>query len=998
MATCSSFAAWHSLLVIKATVSPSPDSPNCALPIHLDHRYDALHSFVYRLLTTSLLHHWTAALALLVALTASGPKHVNAAEDFAFFENKVRPILVANCYECHSEESGKHKGGLFLDRRAGWQTGGDSGPAIVPGDTDQSLLLSAVHYRDENLQMPPKSRLDQADIEILKQWIAMHAPDPRDDVIAGSVRRNAIDYEKERQTWAYRAHSSPIPAKLTDTAWPRDPVDHFILAQLEQQKLAPAADATPTALLRRLYYDLTGLPPSAEAVATFISDPSQVALEQVVDDLLARPAFGEKWGRHWLDVARYSDSNGGDRNFTFFHAWRYRNYVIDSFNNDRPFYEFVRQQLAGDLLPADNDRQRHDQLIASTFLALGPKMLTERDKEKLRLDTADEQVDTVGRAFLGLTLGCARCHDHKFDPISQQDYYAMAGIFRSTQVVMGTRNGCVNVASWVEQVLPGSSPELAEKVEKLELAMRLVVEKSFMRQVGAGMSLDKLPLAGVIIDDDKAERIGEWAESTYSKNHFGSGYSHDNNQTKGEKSIIFRASLPENGRYEVRVAYNASDDRAAAVPITVEARDGIHHLSLDQTRRPEIGGLFQSIGQFDFEKGGRVNVIIETTDSDGYVIADAVQFIGVDDIERESKALASIADQDSGDTLFQMSEGDLKKKLNIWLEELRDAELAMAPRDAKDAGDIHLRVRGDVAQLGPLVPRNFLRILHDDTTPEIADGSSGRLQLADWMISADNALLDRVMVNRIWHHLFGRGIVASVDNFGKLGTSPTHPDLLNSLASDFRASGGSIKQLIRRLALSRAYRLSADSTPELTEADPTNQLFGYQQRRRLSAEEVRDSVLHLAGKLDSTPGTNTAAEYGGVDLDKAMSFEQDRRRTVYLPIARNNLVAELEVFDAANPDLVSGRRATTTVPTQALYLLNSDFFLQQSAQIGKFAHTAAANKATQVVWLYQRILNRPATPEELSMAIDFIGESRAPEPLGHLAHLLLISTEFLFLD
>jgi len=949
--------------------------------------------------TTSLYRLSAAVTALLVTTGTYGSVQAAASEGIAFFESKVRPILVANCYECHSEESGKHKGGLFLDRRAGWQTGGDSGPAIIPGDTDKSLLLSAVHYRNENLQMPPKSKLDQDDIEILQQWIAMNAPDPRDEALAGSVRRSAIDYEKERQAWAFRPHSSPGLPAVADSAWPHDSVDHFILARLEAQQLSPAADATPTALLRRLYYDLTGLPPSAAEVAAFISDPSEAALEQVVDSLLASPSFGEKWGRHWLDVARYSDSNGGDRNFTFFQAWRYRNYVIDSFNNDRPYYEFVRQQLAGDLLPSANDQQRHDQLVASSFLALGPKMLTERDKEKLRLDTADEQVDTVGRAFLGLTLGCARCHDHKFDPVSQQDYYAMAGIFRSTQVVMGTRNGCVNVASWVEQPLPGSSPELAEKVEKLELAMRLVVEKSFAKKVGGGMTLDMLPLAGIIIDDDKAERVGEWTDSKLSSKRFGAGYTHDNNQAKGTKSITFRASLPENGTYEVRVAYNAADNRAAAVPITVEARDGIHHLSLDQTQQPEVGGLFQSIGQFEFEKGGRVNVIIETANSSGYVIADAVQFIDIDDIDRESKALASMADEAGGEMLATMSEADLKKKLSSWIKELRDAELAMAPRDAGDAGDIHLRVRGDVNQLGPLVPRNFLKVLHNAPAPQIAEGDSGRLELANWLVAPENALLDRVIVNRIWHHLFGRGIVASVDNFGKLGTSPTHPELLDHLAGDFRNSGGSIKQLVRRLVLSHAYRVSADATPELADADPANRLMGYQHRRRLSAEEVRDSVLHLAGRLDSTPGTNTAAEYGGEDLDKAMSFAKDRRRTVYLPIARNNLVAELEVFDAANPDLVSGRRATTTVPTQALYLLNSDFFLQQSAEIGKFAHTAAANKATQITWLYQRILNRQPIDEELSMAIDFIGEAEStPETLGHFAHLLLISTEFLFLD
>ena len=987
---------------------------------------------------SALLRFHATALGLFAGILAFGPPTSHATEGFAFFESKVRPILVNNCYECHSEASGKHKGGLFLDRRAGWQSGGDSGPAILPGDTDQSLLLRAVHYRNENLQMPPKSRLAEGDIKILEQWIAMGAPDPRDGDLAGSVRRNAIDYAAEREGWAFRPHFSPEPPKVGNTTWPIDPVDQFILAQIENQDLEPAPDAEPGALLRRLYYDLTGLPPSAEETAQFLrqlqaagsadaetgrrggtgkSSPAEVppsphprvpvsspaaqkVLEQTVDKLLASKSFGEKWGRHWLDVARYSDSNGGDRNFTFFQAWRYRNYVIDSFNDDRPFYEFVQQQLAGDLLPFESDEQRHDQLVASTFLALGPKMLTERDKEKLRLDTADEQVDTVGRAFLGLTLGCARCHDHKFDPVSQEDYYAMAGIFRSTQVVMGTRNGCVNVASWVVQPLPGSPPELREKVEQLELAMRLVVEKSFAKKVGGGMTLDMLPLAGVIIDDDKAERVGEWTESTYSTNRFGAHYVHDDKKQKGKKRITFRASLPENGVYEVRVAYNADPHRADNVPVTIEARDGIHQVTLDQTITPELGGLFQPIGRFEFEKGGRVNVIIETTGTEGYVIADAVQFIDVDDIDREAKALASMEDEASGEMLFRMSEGDLKKKLTAWLKELREAELAMAPRDARDAGDIHLRVRGDVGQRGPMIRRNFLKVLHDGPAPDISPGASGRLELAEWMTSPDNALLDRVMVNRIWHHLFGRGIVASVDNFGKLGTTPTHPDLLDALASDFRKDGGSVKQLVRRLVLSHAYRLSADATPALAEADPKNELYARQNRRRLSAEEVRDSVLLLAGKLDSAPATSTAREYGGSseDLDKAMSFAKDQRRTVYLPIARNNQVAELAVFDAANPDLVSGARATTTVPTQALYLLNSDFFLKQAAEIGKFADTAADDVASQITWLYQRILNRSPAETELAQAESFLGKEATEEDLGHLAHLLLISTEFLFLD
>tara|TARA_R110002096_G_scaffold163992_3_gene331636 strand:- start:6880 stop:9714 length:2835 start_codon:yes stop_codon:yes gene_type:complete len=929
---------------------------------------------------------------------AFAPITVSGTEGIAFFEEHVRPILMERCLDCHSEESGKRKGGLWLDRKEAWQMGGDGGPAIVPGDLEESLLVHTIRYLEPSLQMPPKSKLPDEEIAILEQWIAMGAPDPRNEALAGAVRKTEIDYEAARRSWAFRPHVSPEIPTVNDAEWARNAIDPFILAPLEAHGLEPAADAAPRALIRRLYFDLTGLPPTPEEVEAFARNPSQEASEALIDDLLARPAFGEKWGRHWLDIARYSDSNGADRNFTFPQAWRYRNYVIDSFNRDRPFYEFVQQQLAGDLLPAGNDEQRREQLVAATFLALGPKMLTERDKEKLRLDTADEQLDTVGRAFLGLTMGCARCHDHKFDPISQRDYYAMAGIFRSTQVVMGTRNGCVNVASWVERPLPIPEPErsqLAAKVERLELAMRLTVEKSFMKKAGGKMTLDNLPLAGVIYDEADAELVGNWKASTISMNRFGKGYIHDDQEAKGEKKAIFTAALPENGEYEVRLAYSSASNRASNVPIKVEAWKNIHHVALDETKRPSIGGLFEPIGRFRFEKGGRAKVTIETGETNGYVIVDAVQFIAVDDIEREAMALAAVEGEQGEDELFRMTEGELKKVLGKLIGELRGAELAMAPRDAKDAGDINLRVRGEVGQLGPVVPRNFPLALHAGDQPKISDGESGRRQLATWITGPENALLDRVIANRLWHNLMGRGIVASVDNFGALGTKPTHPELLDHLATQFRNSGGSMKTLIREIASSRTYQLSTTVPASQQAADPKNDLFGRQNHRRLTAEEIRDSALFLAGELESSPGQATASKFG-VDLDKPISFAKEKLRTVYLPIARNNLVADLEVFDAANPDLVSGNRAETTVPTQALYLINSDFFLSKAKILG----TKASSKPDRISWLYETILNRPPETEEASRAQAFVSEiSPNPEEAhAHLAHLLLVSTEFLYLD
>ncbi len=951
-------------------------------------------------------------------LAASLPLGINIATgnpgpaggDLAFFEKEVRPLLVANCYECHSEEAGKRKGGLWLDRKEGWATGGDAGPTIVPGDTDASLLLHAVRYRDQALQMPPKTRLSDEQVATLERWVAMGAPDPRDAAMAGAVRREAIDYEKAREHWAYRPlPENTDPPSVANPAWAATDIDRFILAGLESEGLSPAGDASPGALLRRLHYDLTGLPPTPGETAAYLADPGPAALEAIVDDLLARPAFGEKWGRHWLDVARYADSNGGDRNYTYYQAWRYRNYVIDAFNHDKSYYDFVAEQLAGDLMPDADPARTAERLIASTFLALGPKMLTERDKEKLWMDTADEQIDTLGRAFLGLTLGCARCHDHKFDPVSQEDYYAVAGIFRSTEIVTGTRNGCVNVASWIERPLPIPGPEgeaLRKKVDRLELAMRLTVEKAYKKKAGGKMTLDMLPLAGVIYDDTDAELTGTWVESTRSPNRFGPHYIHDDARHKSDNRAVFRGSVPESGLYEVRLAYNAEDNRARDLPVTVEARDGIHRLTFDQTVKPDIGGLFRAVGRFDFEKGGRANVIIETGGSTGYAIVDAIQFVAVTDIERETRALAAAAKDDAAiDPLFKMSDGELRKELDKMIAELKDAELAMAPRDARAPGDTHLRVRGEVGQLGEKIPRNFLRVLHDGPPPAIPEGASGRLQLAEWITRRDNALLDRVMVNRVWHHLFDRGIVASVDNFGRLGAEPTHPELLDHLAARFREDGGSVKKLVRAIVLSRAYRLSSTATSGLAEADPENNLFGHQNRRRLTAEEIRDSYLFLSGRLDRGPGAATATPLG-IDLDNPASFDKQPLRTVYLPVARNNLAAELEIFDAANPDLVSGARARTTVPTQALYLLNSEFVQSQADIIGKEAISRSDRPGNEVDWLYSTLLGRRPDPVERERALGLIaslsGGSEAKADLeiatGHLAHILLASAEFLYLD
>ncbi len=944
----------------------------------------------------------------------SSARAADSAEDRAFFEAEIRPILVERCYECHSEEAGKRKGGLWLDRRAGWQTGGDTGSAVVPWRPEESPLVHAIRYTDPNFQMPPKTKLSDRERDALEKWVRMGAPDPRDEAMAGAVRGKEIDYDQARRNWAFRPAGKMPPPEIEHTAWAKNDIDRFILAALEKKELHPSEDASPEALLRRLHYDLTGLPPTRTELNEFLRDyrrdPAS-SIEYRVDRLLANPAFGEKWGRHWLDVARYADSNGGDRNFTFYQAWRYRDYVIDAFNEDKSYYDFVREQLAGDLLPAKSPEQRRAQLIGSTFLTLGPKMLTERNKEKLYMDIVDEQIDTMGRAFLGLTFGCARCHDHKFDPVSQEDYYALAGFFRSTQVLSGVRTTNVNVYSWLEQPLPVAGPEgdeLKEKVARLELIQRLALEKVFMNLAGGKVASSKLPLAGAIYDESDAELIGVWKESTYSANRFGDQYVHDDQKGKGMNRAVFRGGVPESGVYEIRIAYNPGPNRAKNVPITVEVRNGETKLELDQTKTPAIAGLFQPIGRFPVEKGGHCNVTIQTGGTgSGFVIVDAVQFIHVDDIPREAESLAA-AEKGSLDPAFKMSEEELGKELDSILDDLKYAELAMAPCDARETDDSHLHFRGEIDQLGDRIPRRFPLALDDGPAPRIAPGTSGRLQLADWIVQDNNALLDRVIVNRAWHHLFGRGIVASVDNFGRLGAMPTHPELLDYLAASFRESGGSMKKLIREMVLSRAYQLSSTTVPELEVADPANYLFGRQNRRRLTAEEIRDSYLLVSGRLDNEPPGPTATVFGE-DLDEPMTFEKENFRTVYLPVARNNRVAELEVFDTANPDLVTGARPETTVPTQALYLLNSESMKTDAASLAKkaFAHPERAGSVeAAVTWLYQTLLARRPSQAEIDQSLDFVAalatgaESSVDkdEALAHVAHVLMASTEFLYLD
>lgn len=782
-------------------------------------------------------------------LAAAGPTD----EKLAFFEAKVRPLLAKHCYECHSAGANKAKGGLVLDSKAGWEAGGDSGNALEPGKPKESLLMEAVRYANKDLQMPPKYQLSASEIAVLEDWIEMGAPDPRtDEKVSKPI---GIDWEKGRNHWSFQPVTKPVAPMVKDSDWVRDDLDRFILAKMESANLKPAADADRFALIRRVTLDLIGLPPTVDEVGEFVRDTAtdDVALAKVVDRLLKSPAFGERWGRHWLDVARYADSVGKTRNIPFPYAWRYRNYVIDSFNSDKPYDQFIAEQIAGDLMVAHGAKDREDKLVATGLLALGSMDLNERDAEQFQLDRIDDQMDTIGRATMGLTLGCARCHDHKFDPIAQTDYYAMAGILASTKTLSG------------QQSRKGGSKEYHHP----ELLARLDAP---------------LPTKKTSLENSREQQL--------------------------QKRLT-------------------------------EIRASVKKDQLDKRLRNEIRSEITAI-RAELEKL-----------NDAPIQADP-----------------------------SPAKGSGKKKYSSDPTIDPNAELAMAAVDGPVV-DLALRVRGEPDLKGDVVPRAFPVIFKQAYSPAIPKDGSGRLELSKWLTSRQHPLTARVMVNRIWAHLLGRGLVESVDNFGASGSSPTHPELLDHLATRFMDSGWSVKSIIRTIVLSRTYRLSGQHSDANVAADEGNRLYWHANLRRLEVEAIRDSLLAAGGFLERERpvGAPFDASIGG-DLSKLN--KKNRRngipdtigepiRTVYLPVFRSKLPGMFIVFDFAEPDQVNGRRDVTTVAPQALFMLNNPFVVEVSKHAAqRILDQPLPDDRSRIRFAYAYTLCRYPTETETARAVEFL--------------------------
>lgn len=938
---------------------------------------------------------------LLHALTSAGAL---AVVDTEFFEKKIRPLLHEHCLGCHGAE--KQKGNLRLDHAAGWRQGGDSGPAIQPGKTEESLFWRAVSYDDRDLKMPPKKKLSEAELADLKVWIAQGAYDPRTEI--PGAKTHAANTKADESFWSFQpAKKQPLP-ELRQSDWPLNQIDHFILAKLEQKGLKPSPEAAATTLRRRLSMDLTGLPPEK------VGQPQ--SWEAEVDALLASPAFAERWASHFMDMTRFAESSGGGRSLPFKDAWRFRDYLLHSLRDDVPLDRMITEMIAGDLLPYENAAQRRRQLTATGFLVLGPTNYEEQDKGMLRMDIVDEQLDTLGKSFLGMTLGCARCHDHKFDPIPTRDYYALAGILRSTRTL---KNYTDNVAHWIDTPLPFDGAQEAELVKHETVLHKLQAEtallKDQLRDAGSVMLRKKRQilakdLPGVVVDDSEAQKVGAWKASNRYPPFIGGGYLHDENLGKGEKTLTFTPKLPAPGRYEVRLAFSGGPGRAPRIAATVLHADGEDLVYCNQATEALNGLQFTTLGTWRFEASGQNFVMISNAGAEGYVTVDAVQFLPA---ETEMPDMP-VQTQSMVEKELKGRLAELEKQIQQLKKTAPARPEAMTVAEDEKPEDARIHIRGSIRNLGNAVPRGFLQVASRGPAAAIANDQSGRLQLAEWITRADNPLTARVLVNRVWHWVFGAGIVRTTDNFGSTGEAPSHPELLDHLALTFVQEGWSLKKLVKYLVMSRTYRQSSEIIPGVvTTIDPDNRLLSRMNRKRLDAECLRDAMVAAAGALDRTFGGQNIQGGNKVDANdtKVQNLEYgfqflDTRRSVYTAAFRNVRHPLFEVFDFADINQPIGQRTTSTVATQALFLLNNPQVIEQAQSAAEQLLRQAEDAKARVRLAYQRCLSREPSAVELDKAVLYLEAQRSGNDEGHdvrdhyarLIQVLWSTPEFRFLD
>jgi hypothetical protein len=797
------------------------------------------------LLSCRIISNTMRVVCLLTLLTAAGVR-AQTTEGIDFFEKSVRPLLAKRCYSCHSAKTNAAQGGLYLDSIDSMLKGGKSGaPAVVPGKPESSLLIKAIQRLNKDLTMPPGSPLPFSEVEAIVAWVKMGAPAPRSGG-AAIPEWPDYDWEKARRHWAFQPVKDAPPPVVSDPTWSRHPLDRFIKARLDAKRIQPLGRASRIALIRRATFDLTGLPPTPSEVDAFLADASTEAFEKVVDRLLSSPHYGERWGRHWMDVVRYADTSGCNSDYPIPSMFRYRNYVIDAFNTDKPYDEFLREQIAGDLLPAKDKEDWQENVVATGYIANSRRFGSRKAEFHL---TIEDTIDNLGKGILGLSVACARCHDHKFDPIPQRDYYALYGMFQSTAYAFPGTEIYPRTKGFAGLGTPEQNARL-------------------------GKSEDELYALDELIEDIKAGRV---------------------KKATPEETKVYRAEV----------------------------------------------------------------------------------------MERYRRALAQIP----------------------------DVPKAYSATDGKPV-NARIQIKGDPKILGPEVPRGFLTILGGARVPYHETGS-GRRHLAEWIVDPSNPLTARVMMNRIWAWHFGKGLVPTTNDFGARGEAPTHPELLDWLTTRFRASGFSVKAMHRLIMLSRTYQSAAGHHPANAMADPANTLYWRFDRRRLSAEEMRDAILNVSGALDrSRPGAHPfppEREWTYTQHKPFLAHYETNARSVYLMQQRIRRHPWLDLFDGADTNATTGLRTVNITALQALSAMNSPFVHEQADNLAVRVGMAYTTPASRIGYAYKLLFSRRPTAAELSEGQKYIQQAEASltafereeRPRAAWAsymRVLLSANEFLYLD
>jgi len=931
------------------------------------------------------------------------PHPQGAMSDADFFETNVRPILANNCYSCHGDAT---SAGLKLDSREALLKGGEHGPALVPGDPAKSLIITAVH-QTTSLKMPKGGKLTPQEVADLTEWVKHGAVWPKSapgTTFSASVKTGVIT-DRQRAFWAYQPLKVvPVPEPKYEH-WAKTPIDKFVLAKMLDAGLKPAAQADRRTLIRRATYDLTGVPPTPEEVEAFEKDKSPKAYENLIDRLLASPKYGERWGRHWLDVARYAEDDvrgldpKGRGYMPFNGAYRYRDWVIKSFNADMPYDLFLRLQIAGDKIPAKTKQEQEDYLTATSYLGAGPWVWDQAEPIQGRADERNERVDAVTRGTLGMTVACARCHNHKYDPITQKDYYALVGIFA---------NSTYKEYATVSEAETAAYEENLSKLEKLQIDMQeytrtetrqlsdALAHQTSSYMVAAWHVLGK-PKATVEESASQAkldpEVLRRWVEYLTPGKQYQYDYLKD-----------WQAMVAVDGGTEDEAKVLAESFQKLLLTVRQHARETEEQNEIIRDKNDVPRHRVHDAKPSEFETDDQfcpgcalelktIPVPEAKLYSDIFVSRSGDQeerfkpgvlvFVGWDLTSRLNPAMQAYIEEQ------QKEIGELRKKTGP-----ENYPYVHGMADKPKIQDVKLNVRGNPHSLGDTVPRRFLTVLATPTAKPYSDGS-GRLEFANDIAASPLAM--RVIVNRVWKWHFGTGIVNTPDNFGYVGEEPTNPELLEYLAHEFVANGHSIKKLQKEIMMSAAYQTSVEESAEAHDKDGANRLYSHFNRVRLDAEEIRDSMLFVAGDLDTKKTSGPSSDFS----------EDNVEPTVFCKVSRYRLANYLQIFDFPNPSFTSEQRFSSNVPLQQLYFMNNPFVYKQAGVLAERVASEPTDK-DRIVKLYEYVFQRKPSDEELALGLKFL--STTPEKAGYAvvgepitawrqyARIMLSSNEFQFLD